>query len=233
MRQSPEAVLRFRDVALRPEDVIQTALQRCDQFRPAGVTYLDSETGLSTIVDLKTRQALKLSGDVLDDFSDTIRMFLAARRREIQARLGLTAKPWNGITCSLVAHGDGSFFGTHTDNVVGHERRHLTFAYYCFREPRRFEGGDLVIFSRNDNSIIVEPESGLLVVFDARSPHEVLPVRVPSGRFDDSRFALTGWLLSPQSLRRAVEKWARPMIQPYRKNPVARAGVGIYRRFFR
>jgi Rps23 Pro-64 3,4-dihydroxylase Tpa1-like proline 4-hydroxylase len=56
-------------------------------------------------------------------------------------------------------------------------------------EPRSFSGGELTIRSSG-----VQPQGDTLVLFPSCSVHEVLPVRVPSGAFADSRFTVTGWI---------------------------------------
>jgi Rps23 Pro-64 3,4-dihydroxylase Tpa1-like proline 4-hydroxylase len=40
----------------------------------------------------------------------------------------------------------------------------------------------------------IAPEPNSLVLFPSWAPHEVLLVRCPSGRFEDSRFAINCWI---------------------------------------
>jgi SM-20-related protein len=40
----------------------------------------------------------------------------------------------------------------------------------------------------------IEPANDRLVFFPSWFPHEVLPVVCPSGRFEDSRFAVNFWI---------------------------------------
>jgi Rps23 Pro-64 3,4-dihydroxylase Tpa1-like proline 4-hydroxylase len=40
----------------------------------------------------------------------------------------------------------------------------------------------------------IEPTNDTLVFFPSWFPHEVLPVACPSGRFEDSRFAINCWV---------------------------------------
>jgi Rps23 Pro-64 3,4-dihydroxylase Tpa1-like proline 4-hydroxylase len=40
----------------------------------------------------------------------------------------------------------------------------------------------------------IEPANDTLVFFPSWYPHEVLPVSCPSGRFEDSRFAINCWV---------------------------------------
>lgn len=48
-----------------------------------------------------------------------------------------------------------------------------------------------------DSYRTLTPEHNTLSVFPSWANHEVLPVIVPSGAFEDSRFTINGWLLEP------------------------------------
>ena len=70
-------------------------------------------------------------------------------------------------------------------------------------QPRRFSGGELRIFDNavidgssvpTDRSQLISPRMDVAVLFPSSDEHELLPVRVPSKRFADSRFAITGWI---------------------------------------
>lgn len=96
--------------------------------------------------------------------------------------------------CQQTIHLDGGFYGRHTDDQ-GEEAapRALTFVYYHHRTPRRFEGGELVLYDGEDEVRVV-PEDDLLVLFDSSLEHEVRPVTVPSQALEDGRFTVNGWL---------------------------------------
>jgi SM-20-related protein len=40
----------------------------------------------------------------------------------------------------------------------------------------------------------IAPADNMIVFFDSRLMHEVQPLKVPSGAFEDGRFTLNGWL---------------------------------------
>ena len=75
--------------------------------------------------------------------------------------------------------------------------------YFLHKEPRRFSGGELRIFETRlvddrpvpvDHGQTIVPRQNTIVFFPSRHQHEVLPVRVPSGEFADSRFTVNGWI---------------------------------------
>jgi len=111
--------------------------------------------------------------------------------------------PISSFEVQLTASNDGEFLRAHTDSDNGPLRtRTVTFVYYCHREPRRFEGGELRIFGRDTVSgqnvlkiyNVVQPIQNSVVFFPSESLHEIAPVVCPSHSFNDSRFTLNGWL---------------------------------------
>jgi len=116
------------------------------------------------------------------------------------------------VELELAAHNDGAFYSRHRDastgDAPGHGQRVLSGVYYFHREPRGFSGGCLRLHAIRDldtdvasddgsldvGSRDVAPDQNTLVVFPSWAPHEVMPVRCPSGAFADSRFAVNCWL---------------------------------------
>ncbi|BAY38769.1 prolyl 4-hydroxylase alpha subunit [Nostoc sp. NIES-2111] len=108
------------------------------------------------------------------------------------------------IESQLTAHNDGNFYKIHNDNGSPETAtRELTYVYYFYREPKKFSGGELVIYdSKVENNFYVnaesfktvEPRNNSIVFFLSRYIHEVLPVKCPSQSFADSRFTINGWV---------------------------------------
>ncbi|MFE4372654.1 2OG-Fe(II) oxygenase [Streptomyces sp. NPDC056835] len=128
-----------------------------------------------------------------------------------------------GVSCrntepdyTLNAHNDGDFYRAHQDTAARFApRRLLTFVYYLHRTPRPFDGGELRVF---DAALPLHtettgkwedrtwrdwpPEHNSIVFFRPTAWHEVRPVNCPSERHADSRFAINGWLCSPDPAHR-------------------------------
>lgn len=110
------------------------------------------------------------------------------------------------VEAQVTASIDGSFFGVHTDADYDKvPKRYLTYVYYFNRQPKGFTGGELRIYhdllrnnklARADSFDVIEPLHNRVVLFWARTMHEVMPVRVPSGAFGDARFTVNGWVNS-------------------------------------
>ena len=113
--------------------------------------------------------------------------------------------PRYGIELNVTAHPAGGFFVAHRDVEADMTRsRKLTFVYYFHREPRRFSGGDLLLYdtdfeagTASDTAFTrIEPLRNSLVVFPSGCFHEVTPVECATNDFGDGRFTVNGWFRS-------------------------------------
>ena len=84
-------------------------------------------------------------------------------------------------------------------------KRYLTYVYYFNRQPKGFSGGELRVYddvlrnnklARAETFQTIQPLHNRLVLFWARTMHEVMPVRVASRAFADARFTVNGWVNS-------------------------------------
>jgi Rps23 Pro-64 3,4-dihydroxylase Tpa1-like proline 4-hydroxylase len=121
---------------------------------------------------------------------------------EVLNKLGESGFSMGRIEMQATASGDGDYFRMHQDADDGSSRR-LSFVYFFHSEPRRFSGGELRLFETEmidgrpvptDRGQTLVPRKNAIVFFPSRHEHEVLPVRVPSKRFGDSRFTINGWV---------------------------------------
>ncbi|MFE6834122.1 prolyl hydroxylase family protein [Streptomyces sp. NPDC057705] len=172
-------------------------LGRESEFKPATVQM--SGAG-GPVVDERVRRSLVLAelGSFEALFTERIKEHL----QQVGGRLNHPAFPLGRIELQVTANGDRDYFGMHRDSDGG-DTRELTFVYFCSGEPRRFSGGELRVFETvlengtvvpTDRSQTIVPRANLAMFFPSRHDHEVLPVRVPSKAFADSRFSVTGWI---------------------------------------
>jgi hypothetical protein len=161
-----------------------------------------SPAGEMGVIDYNHRRSR-----VLTDLGKHQEVILQRMRGVLPAvldRLGIEVFPVTRVEAQITASNDGDFFGVHSDD--GSElvaSRRLTFVYFFNREPRGFEGGDLLL---HDTSHAVEqpikagsyecisPRQNQIVFFPCAVQHEITPVRCESRAFADSRFTLNGWL---------------------------------------
>jgi Rps23 Pro-64 3,4-dihydroxylase Tpa1-like proline 4-hydroxylase len=179
------------------QGLLDHVLERRQEFEAA--TIIERGAG-SPSVNEKVRRGLSLDG--LGRFEGLITERVMEQLEEVRARLRYPAFPLGRIELQATAGGDGDYFRIHSDSD-GEDTRELTFVHFFFAEPRRFSGGELRVFETDqrdgrliptDRSQTIVPRGNLAVFFPSRHEHEVLPVRVPSKAFEDSRFSITGWI---------------------------------------
>jgi SM-20-related protein len=137
----------------------------------------------------------------LGPFKPLLNDMVAAGVPQMLAALSMTPISIAKIEMELVAHGDGAFYGRHID-LNPHRQvetiRALSGVYYFHARPRAFSGGQLRLYpsatGATDRFVDVDPEHNSLAVFPSWLTHEVMPVRCPTNRFEDSRFSVNCWV---------------------------------------
>lgn len=82
----------------------------------------------------------------------------------------------------------GTFYKRHLDRFRHDSRRKMSVICYLNENWEPTDGGELVVYLSNGESIKVSPTGGRLVCFEAdKLEHEVLPAK-------RERLSLTGWL---------------------------------------
>ena len=190
------------------QDMLAHALQQQEKF-DAGTVL----TGVQT-----ARQNL-----VILDFAQHAHSTLLANRLltwlpQILQSLGIPSFPVDHVESQLTASNDGHYYRAHidTDESTGLNRA-ITCVYYFSKQPAQFTGGGLRIYDslyrdgqryQAESFKQVQPISNRMVVFPSDSFHELLPIRCPSRKFEDSRFAVTNWVWrSREPKPEAVHGW--------------------------
>lgn len=139
-------------------------------------------------------------------FGGPIKAYVAAMAAPALDALGMTEPRVEPKQFEITAYPDGGHIGEHIDTDRGENRvRVLSCVYYFTTTPRRFSGGELRLYGFPKFSAIgagpsapsfvdIEPHTDTLVVFPSWLRHQVLPVRVPSGQWADSRFTVNCWI---------------------------------------
>ena len=133
--------------------------------------------------------------------------FLESRLRRllphIRRELDFSWFPLGRMELQMAVHQEGGFFGAHTDDgrpeVAG---RRITCVYYLHGQPKRFGGGELLIYDTGTRDgcpvpagspVWVEPADNTAVFFPSSLLHEVRPVHRETDAFGDSRFSVNVW----------------------------------------
>ena len=152
-----------------------------------------------------TKPAVRISS-MLRDFAplkDDFKAIMRPLAPAIAAELKVKPFEVSRVEVELIAHGDGAFYSRHIDTMREGDgtskMRLLSGVYYFHAQPKAFEGGALRLHelmpARDDEArfVDIEPAHNSCVFFPSWMPHEVMPVRCPSKRFADSRFAVNCW----------------------------------------
>ncbi|MEY2959068.1 MAG: hypothetical protein RLZZ01_1636 [Actinomycetota bacterium] len=178
-------------------------VRNSNEFSPAQVDLPDG--AVRRIDDTIRRARVATADEVIDElFAARLRSILPHARRELDVahfRLGR-------IEWQLTAHGQGDFFGLHTDLGTAWQpssARRVSFVFYFHERPRTFEGGELRLYDRTiDSSGVVDrcesfqevqPTGNSIVLFPSDAFHEVRPIETPGDPAAPgaTRYALTGW----------------------------------------
>ena len=184
-----------------------------ERFKPARV-------GPTGRVDLETRTAFVLEHRIRLDVKSWFGPKLRGVQPHVLSRLRMDEAPGGGargdaashegaprygLELHVTAHPAGGFYDMHRDNTESrHASRKLTFVYYFHREPKRFSGGDLLLYDTDLEAgscsptafSRIEPLRNSLVVFPSGYYHEVTPVECATDDFGDGRFTVNGWIRS-------------------------------------
>ncbi|HDN2513719.1 2OG-Fe(II) oxygenase [Providencia vermicola] len=90
---------------------------------------------------------------------------------------------------------NGGFYKKHVDNPRGAGRRKVTTVLYMNELWKLGDGGELVVFDKEDNHLFkLEPLAGRMIFFMSEEfPHEVLPT-------EQKRESIAGWFLTEKIL---------------------------------
>ena len=99
------------------------------------------------------------------------------------------------VELAMTAYLPGGFFDKHLDDGR-HTTRMVSFVYYFHRQPKRFSGGELLLYDGDGIGAftLIEPRHNSIVFYPASGIHEVATVHGDSVDFDNARFAIHGWL---------------------------------------
>lgn len=179
VRQELDALMRY-------------ALEREPDFRASGVVAGDDPA----YRDHRRSSVLLDTGPFHRLMGERIAFYLP----HVLRALGVSPFTLSHVESQITASGDGDYFKRHDDNTRGcAPTRELSYVAFFHREPKPFEGGELLLYElpgeRSDCSAAsVIPTQASIVFFASGRPHEVLPVRCASRAFSDSRFTINGWI---------------------------------------
>ncbi len=185
------------------------------RFEPANVVWVDDVGDERREIDSAYRRGEFLRGCFRyfdEDIGRTFRERLAASFPMITSRLQVPLKAFHLTEMHALVYRDGDFFRAHRDTKTRDDRR-ITLLYYLFDAPRRFTGGELVLYDSEVHlDALNNPDSGFhpslctrlpctdnqLVCFPSEYYHEALAVTGIGGDTRAARMAINGWFLATE-----------------------------------
>lgn len=143
--------------------------------------------------DARNNTDLSLKGNPLKTI---VRELIAEHLPEITRRLGLADFEAVHTEVKLRAYHDGEYFRVHQDGGKG---RQISYTYFFHPEPKRFTGGELVLFDTDTQTSTfnhaftrVFPKRNSIFFFPSHFYHAVLPVKTQDDDFMSARFVING-----------------------------------------
>lgn len=175
----------------------ETAAGPQASFAPAAVK---NTQGVRVDADRQRGQTLRGSMPVKAWFMPHLEALV--EREQVLARLGVAPFEIGAREMQVTRHDDGGFLWMHRDSGPANPLRRVTFVYYFHREPRGFEGGDLLLFDQTVERVRSEilaftriaPNHNSLIVFPSDRLHAVTRVTGTGSNPLDSRWTVSGWL---------------------------------------
>jgi Rps23 Pro-64 3,4-dihydroxylase Tpa1-like proline 4-hydroxylase len=132
----------------------------------------------------------------------------------ILPRLQVDPFPVGEVELQMTVHRSGGFYKVHQDTGKEQNRdRFVSYVYYFYRLPKRFTGGDLLLYDTELETggyaaafTRIEALDNSIVFFPSAYCHQVTTVRCETDDFGDSRFTLNGWFHAMSPLETAAEE---------------------------
>lgn len=163
----------------------QSLLRQYDenQFHQAGV---GNKSNFQTFKAIRNDQIFWLNQDQANDceqqFFTKVDAFAAYLNRTCYAGI-------RSFEFHYAIYEKGTFYKKHIDQFKNDDRRVFSVVFYLTEDWQPGDGGELVIYLTDQESVKVEPRSGRMIFFRSDLPHEVLMSH-------QKRLSLTGWMRS-------------------------------------
>ena len=154
--------------------------------------------GKGSRVDPEARITFEADAQVRRDVGPWFLPKLRSAVPEVLARLRMEGDDQYDVQYwNMRVYAAGGFYSAHHDAVAN---RKLSFVYFFHPEPRRFSGGDLLLYDADAETAHcpleafsrIVPLRNSIVFFPSRSWHQVTPVTCDPDDFGSGRFVLNG-----------------------------------------
>ena len=177
--------------------LLALAIEERERFIPAAV-------GPERRVRPEVRITLEADDRTMAEVTPRIAPKIRSLVPEILARLRMDGIGRYRIEMGMRVYLDGGFYTLHCDNQSS-RRRKLSFVYFFHREPRRFSGGDLLLYDTSSDTGACSsggfsrfvPLRNSIVFFPSGCWHQVTPVQCETDDFGSGRWVVNGHISTP------------------------------------
>ena len=161
-------------------------------------------------VDPETRVGLDADARTTNEARSRIVPKIRSVLPDVLARLGMAGLDRCRIEVNMRVYLTGGFFRAHRDgSYEAFQPRILSFVYFFHRRPRRFSGGDLLLYDTDVDADAcvsgafsrITPLRNSIVFFPSACFHQVAPVQCGTDDFEDGRWVLNGHVRRVDELR--------------------------------
>ncbi|MEM7132593.1 MAG: 2OG-Fe(II) oxygenase [Chloroflexota bacterium] len=182
-----------------------SAIQQQSFFEIATKQRFNKETGeieSNEDLTLRKQKTLHMNKGHQAMFTERIGQLLPM----LFARLHIQPFSVKKISMNIAVTHNSGFSVAHLDDLDGHYK--ISYAYYFFKEPKAFTGGDFQLYDTNTTSdgaiseryTRIACRNNTIVFFPSNCFHQVTMVSSNSTAFDEGRFAVAGHLTPYSSL---------------------------------
>jgi SM-20-related protein len=151
-----------------------------NNYKQAGIS-----SALNTHID-KTRRSDKIlwlneDNSVQSKFLD----FTSRLQKSINQELYMGLSYYES---HFAVYNEGDYYEKHLDSFKNSKNRVVTTVYYLNEQWNQSDGGELVIYDKNDNvlSKVLPKQNTLIIFLSDKFPHEVLATK-------KTRYSIAGW----------------------------------------
>ena len=189
---------------LAPEEcdrLLALGVARHEGLTPVETAIGHKDGGSSSTVDPEVRVGLEADARTTKEARLRIVPKIRSVLPDVLARLGMAGLDRYQLEVAMRVYLTGGFFQAHRDSAYEAFRsRKLSFVYFFHRRPRRFSGGDLLLYDTDvdagacDSAAFsrITPLRNGIVFFPSACWHQATPVQCGTDDFEDGRWVLNG-----------------------------------------
>ena len=180
--------------------LLALGVARHEGLTPVKVATSYEDGGSPSTTDPESRVGLEADDRTVKEARHRIDPKIRSVLSAVLARLGMAGFARYQLEMGMCVYLTGGFFRAHKDDGGPYQSRKLSFVYFFHRRPRRFSGGDLLLYDTDVDAGAyvsgafsrITPLRNSIVFFPSACWHQATPVQCGTDDFEDGRWVLNG-----------------------------------------